>query len=375
MSNSLKVSRMELRLREEISAAHDPSIVGSKLAELAGYWARLGRFSDAREQLKFLRSAFQRDPNISVSSAVHLADGLIDHFTDMRESGRQKIIRAFALSEAGGFLPGMAISSAWLAQLDYSRMKYDSMIKHLSNAFNFSDEASHATRYRSALVVAQSYHFAGRSAVAKKWYTYAHSHAVADNDDAAISALMHNMTWLRFYELRAAVFVRGNETRKLGLIEVDSIFNYDKIIGCTSLSSLVAVLRAQILTASGDYSDALSIFERETSLAVEQGLARLQSDWMADQAWCRLNIGQVDLARRDIHQAEISIAMTNFDDDLAFSHSRVSQVLEGLQETARSQSHKEFAIAAWRRHLVVQDSLRIQMERWSDSDIIKGMEL
>ena len=328
MRDPMKLSRMEIRLRKEISVAEDSTIIGSKRAELAAYWARLGKFTEASEQLKSLRIEFQNNPNIRVSAAIHLADGLIDHFTDMRESAREKILRASALAHAGGISPIISTSAAWLAQLDYLQLNHRSMVIHLRRAFQFSTEADHAARCRAALVVAQSYHYAGDSSVARGWYAYAHSHAVADADDASISALMHNMAWLRFNELRAAVFSNCTDQcpPDLRLVEVDSIFNYDKIIGSTSLSSFVAVLRAQILTASGRYEEALVIFENDLERAVEQGMERLRADWVADEAWCLLNIGQIERARVNIQLAEKSIDATSFDDDLAFSHFRVFQV-------------------------------------------------
>lgn len=276
---------------------------------------------------------YESRPNAEISSWLHLVEGLVTHFNDMSPDARGKILRAHALSSAANSPRVRALSSAWLAHMDYLQVNVDSMALHVQEALRYSGEQDHAVRSRVGLVVAQAYHLADRLDLALPWYGSARNHASAEGDDATLSALMHNMAWLRAQRLRATdcelVACPADEERH-ALLGVESTTNFDILIGSTSLVALVPMLRAQVLTVRGQYEEALSLFETEMTPALRSGMTRLHADLLADQAWCRLKMQQHEPALREARAAEANIDQDGQFDDRAIAHGRLAQTFSML---------------------------------------------
>ena len=356
MPDRMKVSRLELRLEAEISGAHSVPEADCKRAELAAYRVRLGRVDEVGATLKELHQRYDARPNVAISAWLNLVEGLARYFSDMDPAARDKVLRAHALSSAAGLTPMRALSAAWLAHFDYLQGDVDSMALHVSEALNLSVETHHGARSRASLVVAQSYHLAGNLDTALPWYVKARDHALEDGDDATISALMHNMAWLRSHELRKRFFLELaiDSSTEHALISAESTRNFNILIGSVSLNSLIPVLRAQILAVIGREAEALEIFEQHLNAALNEGMGRLQADLVADMAWCRLKSGQIDRAREDAFAAVACIDPAGHFDDRALAHGRLAQVfniLEDFDETAR---HRQMALEAWAGHALLQ---------------------
>lgn len=356
MSDNVKLSRLELRLEAEISSASSVLEADCKRAELAAYRVRLGRVEEVELTLKELHQRYKAHPHVAISAWLNLVEGLVGHFGDMGPGARDKILRAHALSSAAGLLPMRALSAAWLAHFDYLEVNVDSMARYISEALTLSTETHHSTRSRLGLVVAQSYHISGYIDIALVWYMKARDHALSDGDDATISALMHNMAWLRGHELRRRFFLEQAEdvSTKHALLSAESTGNFDSIIGAISLGSLIPLLKAQILSVSGRESEALIIYERHLIPALDKGMGRLQSDLVADMAWCRLRIGQTSRARQDAALAALTINPVGHFDDQALAHSRLAQIFQVLGDTETSVLHRRLAIDAWAGHSLLQ---------------------
>ena len=90
---------------------------------------------------------------------------------------------------------------------------------------------------------------------AQPWYEASRRHAIAEGDESHLSALMHNLAWLRASQVRAGgrCSTRRRDDKALAhaLMGAESIGHYDAGIGTASLGSLVPMLRAQVLTAQG----------------------------------------------------------------------------------------------------------------------------
>ena len=356
MPNNMTLSRLELRLEAEIGAAPSSFEADCKRAELAAYRARLGRVEEVRLTLKELHQRYEAHPHVAISAWLNLVEGLVGHFSDMDPGSRDKILRAHALSSAAGLLRMRALSAAWLAHFDYLEVNVESMGLHISDALTLSGEAYHSARSRVSLVVAQAYHLSGNINIALRWYKRAHDHALSDGDEATISALMHNMAWLRAHELRRRFFLEKDVdlSTKHALLSAESTGNFDSLIGAISLASLIPLLRAQILSVSGRESDALEIYERHLLPALNKGVRRLQADMVADMAWCRLRVGQIGRSRQDAAAAALIIDPTGHFDDQALAHSRLAQIFDALGESENSIFHKQLALDAWTGHARLQ---------------------
>jgi tetratricopeptide (TPR) repeat protein len=355
---SALVSSQPLRLLERLDAAialNPESLEGDcARAERACYLARQGQHEQAASELDSLRKRYESRPHPAISTWLSLADGLMSHFSDMGVAARDKMRRAHALSAAGRLMPLHALSAAWLAHMDDTRMDVDSMVRHLGQALHLADPDHHAARSRANLVAAQALHMAGRLDLAMPWYQRARSHAIAEGDDATISAVMFNMASIRATNLRqVALTGEGNAMEGVyALMSAEATGSFDARTGGVSAMPLLPLLRAQILTLQGEPVQALALYEEHLDSA--RGMSRMHCANLADQAWCRSQVGQLDAACADALAAAASVGSDTQLDDRAATHSRCAQVFAALGDSAQAQRHIDLAVPLWQDYRAMQ---------------------
>jgi tetratricopeptide (TPR) repeat protein len=355
----MKPSRLLLRLEAGIRDARSTLDADCLRAERAGYLARLGHFDEVRRELSELHGRYDARPNVEISTWLNLVEGLVIHASELGQSARDKIQRAYALSGAAGLVRLRALSAAWLAHMDFLQVDIVSMALHVDEALTLSDQSQSSTRARANLVVAQGYHQGGRLDLALPWYFFARQHAISDGDDAMVSALMHNMAWLRASNVRQGKILG---TQAIGendhaLISARSTQHYDLLVGTTNLQSSIPVLQAKLLAESGRAAEALAIFEKHLKTAIREGMSRLQADLVADQAWCKFQLGKIDEARQDAILAESSVDHEGQLDDRAFAHSRLAEIFSALGDFESAQRHQTLANIAWSEHILFQNRM------------------
>ena len=277
----------------------------------------------------------------------------------MAPTAYDKFRRAHALSGAAGLDSLRALSAAWLAHMAFLRADVIEMTRRVEESLSTAKQFDHPARARTSLVVAQGYHQGGRLDLALPWYSRARGHAVAEGDDATVSALMHNMAWLRASNLRQetilGVKLRGESAN--ALLGANSTAHFDSIFGLTNLQAHVPVLRAKLLASQGDAEAALTLFEAHSAVAIREGMGRLEADLLADQAWCRVQLGQLKEAERDALMAEEHIDPNGQYDDRAFAHVRLAEVFRVLGNNDAAVRHEALAAAAWSGYLDFQSRL------------------
>ena len=349
MSHQVKPSRLLARLEAEIVGASTPVAADRKRAERAAYLARVGRIDEAKAVVATLRQLYDKRPDIEISIWLHLVEGLICYFTDLNPAALNMIQRAHALSTAADLRPLRALTAAWLAQMEYARHGIQNLAQYSRLALDMAGTNHHATRARATLVVGQTLHLAGCVDRARKWYARARFHTLPDGDDAATSALMHNMASVSMMTLRQSILAGtppvnvGGNTR----VWVDSHEHFDERSGISSLPSLGAILRAQTHSLEGDYAGAFALYDSHLALATAGGAQRMQAHLLADRAWCRLQLGQLESARQDALAAMANLEPRTQIDDRAVAHSRLAQVFEGLGESAKAAEHADLAKTSW----------------------------
>lgn len=356
MSDDLKPSRLLLRLEAEIAGARTQLDADCKRAERAACLARLTRLGEARSEIVELQERNGRNPKIELSIWVNLAEGLVAYFDNVGVNTTDRVRRAHALSVAARQMPMWALCAAWLAQLAYSILDMDALARHVREALSIAETSNHAARSRACLVVAQALHLAGRADLATAWYERSRFHASIDGDDLTISALMHNMAWLRMLTIRQVVLFdkREGDPKALAtaLTNAESTDGFDKMRGDQSWQDLKPILRAQIVSLQGDAGGAVALYEQH--LASAGAPSRLQSNLLADKAWCHVQLGHEREARSCVELALASLIDETQIDDLAASHSRLSQVFGKLHDTIRQNHHANAADEAWGTHRRLQ---------------------
>jgi hypothetical protein len=173
MNTRVPQSRLLARLDAALAKSRHPIESACLRAERAGFLARHGHFEEAQAEFNALHALFDHQPNPSVSAWLCIAEGWLLHFSSLSAAARDKMKRAQALSAATKMTRLHALSSAWLAQMDYTVNDIDSLVRNVSLALQLAAPDEHAARARASMVVAISYDFAERLDRAQPWYARA----------------------------------------------------------------------------------------------------------------------------------------------------------------------------------------------------------
>ena len=352
MNARISHSRLLARLDAAIAKTRNPIDAACLRAERAGFMARHGHFDVARAEIDAIHAQFDRQPHPAVSAWLCIAEGWQLHFGSLSGSARDKMKRAQALSAAAGLAQLQALSSAWLAHMDYSVNDIDSLVRNVSQALRLAAPDNHAARARACMVVALAYDFAERLDRAQPWYARSREHAVADGDETTLSALNHNISAHRVHHAMQAAVFGGDTTDQArhALAGADCTENFDEWVGTSSLDALMPMQRACIASVQERYADALALYERHLDDAQKQGLARLTGNYLADMAWCRWHLGDHAGARRDATLAAASIDASMHIDDQATAHARLGQLFERLGDADAAQAHLARGRDCWDGH-------------------------
>lgn len=349
------LSALDVRIRK----TRDPIENACLRAERAALLARQGQLDAARAELSLLRTQFDSRPHAIVSAWASLAEGLVAYFENLSSSARDKFMRALALSTAFKAVHVRVLSAAWLAHIDYVEQRFDEMVHHLAIA-----QSEHLSRFndahsRASLVTAQAYHWAERLDLALPWYARTRLYATEDGDEATLSALMHNMAWLRAASAKRIAIAGGQSSGNLQqvLLGAESTGNFDQRIGASSLLSLVPILRAHVLVLLDQHAEALTLFDEHLHSALNEGLARIQCAVLAEIAWCRIHAGDKNQAMNEALAVETHMASCDQPDERAAAHGRLAQFYGLCGDSASAERHRSQAEAYWKAHSANQNRL------------------
>ena len=353
------VSRLLSALDARIQKARDPVENACLRAERAALLAREGQIDAARKELETLRARFDSRPHAVVSAWASLAEGLVAYFEKLGLPARDKFKRALALSRAAKAASIQAVSAAWLAQMDLLSMDFEPFIEHLAEALNTAPSTLHSARSRAGLAIAIAYHWCERLDLALPWYALARQHATAEGDEATLSALMHDMAWLRAVNARRIAVNGGPRPGNLQqvLLGAESTGHFDQRIGASSLSSLVPILRAHVLVLLDRHAEALALFDQHLDSSLNQGLARVQCSVLAEAAWCRMHAGDKSQAMAEARAVETHIGTCDQPDERAAAHGRLAQLYALGGDPDAAARHRARAEAEWSVHSANQQRL------------------
>jgi tetratricopeptide (TPR) repeat protein len=353
------VSRLLSALDARIARTRDPLQNDCLRAERATLLARQGRLDEARAELDRIRARHAAKPNAVVTAWVCLGEGMVVYYGDLGRSARDKFLRAHALGSAAGDSAVRCLSAAWLAHFDYLNQDFDAMVRLVEIALEEAMPDDHLTHERTALVVAQAYHWANQYDLARPWYARARWHSTNFGDETLLSALMHNMVWLHVAEARRRSLLEISDGRDVGqvLLGVDATQSFDQRVGTASLRTLVPMLRAHVLSLLQRHAEALELFEANLQGSLSEGLARIECSILAEIAWCQASVGRLAQARETARVAQLRIGECHQADERAAANGRLAQTLRALNDVEEARMHESQAKLAWERHSAAQSSL------------------
>lgn len=353
------VSRLLHALDARIARTRDPVQADCLRAERATLLARQGHLEQAQAQLELIRARHAARPNAVVTAWVCLGEGIATYFRNLDPRARDRLLRALALGEAAQADQVVALSSAWLAQLDFAALSFDELLVHLPHALKHAKPDHHAALCRASLVAAEAFHWAERIDLALPWYARSRQHATTEGDESMLSALMHNMAWLKVTEYRRQRLCgeSSREAAQQARLGADSTSRYDELVGIASLDSLVPMLRAQVMILDDEFEAALTILDANAQAFIDQGMQRLACAVGADIAWCHLKCGHTEEAQQAAERAAALVSPITHADDLALTFTRLSGVWRELGDAELANRFELAATEAWQGHRLQQAKL------------------
>jgi tetratricopeptide (TPR) repeat protein len=349
-------SRFLVRIDAEILQAPDAVTADCLRAKQASFHVRQGYASEAFAILKELRSRYDAKPDARISCWLNLVDGLSYLFAGVEGDPSDKFSRALALATAAKLDSTGSLAAAWLAHIKFSSLNFQGVSRFIDLCLRTAGDDDHQALARADLVGAISLHLANRYDLAKAWYAAAHSHAVAEGDEATISALMHNVTCMGVANLRQRTLcnVPSFHSSPNARLEAESTVNYDALIGTQSLSAWVPILKAQVASLTGKPAEALQIYESNISTAKQQGMERVLSYMHADIAWCYAQVGNFQSARRSTEDAIANLTVATLVDDRGATHQRLADTFKLVDASGEAAEHERQAKASWDEFVEMQ---------------------
>lgn len=352
-------SRLLAQLASRIAAARDPVEAACLRAQRGIYLARQGKHEHAQATVDAIRAEFGARPDAQVTAWVSLVEALIHFYSQPGPKALDRLQRAHALSRAMNHPLLVPLCAAWLAHIEFNANRMPPMLRYATEALRLAQPEHHAALARVSLVIADAFHFAGRFDLAKPWYAKVREHALAEGDDAMISAMLHNVAAFRANEVRLADAFGAPvpSEAKRALMETASTENYDVGIGTLSMALLIPLMKAQLLAVEGRYGEALQIFDDVLESDSPENLERRKACFFADRAWCHLLLDHAELALRDVNRACELLACPADPDDVASTHARVAAVLGRLGQHQEAAEHRAASMEFRSRHTAAQAEL------------------
>lgn len=337
-------SRYLALLNTKLAQSHESRQKNYLTADRAAYLARLGDISSSRRDIDLLRMEGTISSDGRLAALVNFADGLCHYYQDMSGESRDRLSRSYALAIATANDDVASRAAAWLALIAYGKYEFSLMSRHLaaSSECRVSDPVSNA---RNALTLALATHLANRFDLARTWYQRAHRSAAEVEDDAMISAILHNMSSILVTNIRNSILgpIATNDKPGLALAGISSTVNFDEILGSTSQPVFTPLTKAQLLSLEGRYQDALVLYEQSMREIRISGSNGWQAWLTADWAWCLLKTGDIERARTQFDCASSMLEDHDHIDDRAAALKRISAGYSEVGDEARS---VEFGVRA-----------------------------
>jgi hypothetical protein len=357
-------SRLMVQLDASIAAARNPIESRCLRAERAALLARQGQLQAARSLLDELNTQLAWQPNTPLRAWLAWAEGLHDHYSALGHGARSQIEQAYGLAQGAALQRLHALAAAWLAVMAFADDEMPRVAALLREVFDTALPEHHGARARAALVAADVYHAAAGGVRAQPWYEAARRHAIADGDETQLSALMYNQAAVRASRARLALQfdAAGGDAAQGGAVDhtlmgAASIGHYDAGIGTASLGSLVPMLRAQVLAAQGQWTEALALFDAHFDAALADGLARMAPCMLADRAWCEWHLGKTRKAEALAAAAEQALLEPCDTDDRAMANARLAQVHAALGNPGAAQRHRDTSLVLYAEHCEQQQRI------------------
>lgn len=350
-------SPLESKLLAKIQATADPAVRAEHVADLACYLARIGEFDRAEQFRSELRRDYGDGRDLRVSVLIMTLEALLLYFRELSPKAKDRLVRAKLLCGAGKEQQLLALTSAWLAHIEFNLGEFEAMETSIGDCINSLSADDGSAECRVALVLGDAFMHCGGPVPARRWYERARLAATKLGDQAAVGALTYNRAALRVASLRTASLTLPYENHDFALAksELSSAINYQAVAGLLSLDHLLKAAQVGVLILEQNFNAALTaidaIFESGSIPPTYSAQLTLKSD----RARCAAELGQVDLAKSCAQGISTSEVRSLEPDDSALCFSNLARCTFLCGDISLSENFAQ----------EMRDALRIHTERTS----------
>jgi tetratricopeptide (TPR) repeat protein len=293
------------RLLLAIEKADDPAVRASRRAELAACLARHGEFDAAEPLISELRAEYGDGRSGRVTIMIMCAEAQLIYFKSLGDQARDRMMRAQLLSVAGRDAALTALTSAWLAHINFNLHRHSEMARCVKTALDTVSANDHEALARLALTLGDAFYAADQQDLGSRWYAKAHEYAVKLGDHSTIGALTYNRAAMGTFLARLAValgepIADGTAERLAG--EVRTAINYQAIAQLTSLQPLLDHTLASVNLLTGRYAEALEPLSKLVAAHTSTSPMERYPVIECDLALCMAKLGRLGEAEARISQ-------------------------------------------------------------------------
>jgi len=230
-----------------------------------------------------------------------LLEGLQSYFQSLGGNSRDRIMRAQLLSRASRNQELTALTSAWLAHIQFQEGSIGAAIESIHVAVGAIEVGHWAALGRISSVLADVFLTVGDAELARRWYAHARHAAVQYGDQAALGAITYNQSALRLFDLRLIQAIGSTidlQTLQLAESEGKSALNYQIASGVTSLGHLLTGVQVSVEMLKSRYDEALPLL---SSLLLDEELPQsyqYRSVLLSDAVLCCAALGLISDAKK-----------------------------------------------------------------------------
>jgi tetratricopeptide (TPR) repeat protein len=322
------------RIEQELAQSNDPLRQAELHAERAGYLARVGDFAAAKEILAWLRREYGDGRQARISIWIMLVEGLVLYFEKLSASARDRIYRAYTISCSFGLEDLAALTSVWLAHLNFEHSAYQQMAECLSRTLKANDLRQIAVQARLGMVLGDAHLYAGNRKISQNWYELCRQRSLSIGDRAGIGALMYNRAAFGLARLRIEYHGYGNaiDAWLVDFVEMElsSAWSFQIQTEVKTLPHLVTLCKARIAILKRNFEDAIQmLLPLESTLSsIEDRLNR--SSVFFDLLYSYFSLGDFRKASELLESLDIQV-IRDFDvDDQLLAYALMSEVTDKL---------------------------------------------
>lgn len=313
------MSQLLFRIEERLLVESDPNIRAELLARQSGYFARIGRFAEAKKNIGELRKVFSDGRSGRVTAFIMLAEGLVLHYEQLGIGALDRIARAQLIGKAIRDSEVVALSSAWLAHLQFESSKFDLAARSIKLALESAADENHSAGVRCAVVLFNAFALCGERKASQHWFMLGRDHALKDGDQASIDALLHSraafgVAWIRSQRCKSAIDVPA---LSLARAEIASARNLQHLARVEAHSNYIDLCDARLAIVEGRYQSAKELLMLIRNAGPYPDGHFSQSLVDLEIAYCEFKLNHLDLALKAFASvSHASIASLDVDDRL-----------------------------------------------------------